>query len=446
MILFLIKLSAYWGVFALLYHILLRKETFFQANRLYLLLSAALGLILPQLEFTAPAAVADAPAATVLLPAVTVGLEQTQASVAGAAGWPGWWHVYLAGAGLTLARLLWGLAQLVRLAWRARREPLADGAILLHSADIQLPFSFFRWIFVPHDWADRGEHPEVMLVHERAHVHGRHSADVLFAELLCIVFWFHPLAHWYRRTLRTVHEYLADADAAAYLNRRQYGLMLVRQAQGGFPIAFAHHFYQSPLKQRLLMLTRGASAPIRRFKYGLLAPPAAGLVLLLQQAPTVARVLDAPAMVESSIATNKTDTPIDPAPARPKPALSRGIASDPVAAAPKPTAAAESPADSPSPEFPGGVDSLMRYLSYNIQYPEADRAEKRSGLVLVRFNVDASGAATEVETLPLNGEPSAAMLDEARRVVETMPRWSPASVDGKAVPAQMQVPIRFKLE
>src|SRR5690606_30404147 len=145
------------------------------------------------------------------------------------------WILYGVGAALALLRLMWGLFRIMRMAYKGESERLTGSCILIKTVETNVPFSFFKWLFVPQHYFDSDtEYPHsLMLAHERAHAHGGHGADVLLLEMICVVFWFHPLAHWSRRAIRTVHEYLADAEASRLTDRKQYGLLLIRQAQCG---------------------------------------------------------------------------------------------------------------------------------------------------------------------------------------------------------------------
>ena len=399
---YLLNVTICWAVFALLYALLLRRETFFQANRLYLLLAVALGLLLPQAGqwLGLPATLSEA--MTIELPALTLGATQTE--TAGGLLSVLWW-VYAAGAALAAARLLWGVALLFRMAATGRRERLSDGSCLVRTTRAGMPFSFFHWIFIPEHLAREGADFEKMLAHERAHVRGGHSADVLLLEVLCVVFWFHPLAHWYRRSLRTVHEYLADAEASRRTDRREYGLLLLRQAEPARALVFANHFFQAPLKQRLLMLTRGASPAMSGWKYSVALPALLLLVAYFQKNP----------------APSPATTPV------------------------------ESPVYSPGqldkqPEFPGGIPALVAYLSANIHYPETARRQKIEGTVLVQFVLNETGAVVEAESAQAPKPEFVEMTAEAVRVVAQMPRWSPAETKGRAARCRMSLPIRFKLE
>jgi len=414
MALFLFKLTLAWGLFALLYALLLRQETFFRANRAYLTGSVALGILLAlPLEWFA--AWPDETAVSVIvLPAVTVGLQRTEVLLQNWNWLDNLWIAYAIGATLALSRLSWGLFRIIRMAARGEKERMADGCILVKTTETQVPFSFFKWVFVPHaiQLSESSNSHHAMLAHERAHAQGWHSLDVLLLELLCVAFWFHPLAHWYRRALRTVHEYLADAEASRQTDRRQYGLLLIRQAQSGVSLAFVNHFFQSPLKQRLIMLTRNASPALRAWKYGLVLPVFAFLFLFAcQKAVPEQPKNDQPQISERSVPDGSINTfeLFD--------------------------------VDQP-PQFPGGQAALKQFFLENIKFPEAARAEVAEGLVTVTFVVDENGAVTQVESLKSDRQD---FQDEAIRVVESMPNWEPGRKDGKAVSVKFTLPIKFKL-
>ena len=95
-----------------------------------------------------------------------------------------------------------------------------------------------------------------------------------------------------------------------------------------------------------------------------------------------------------------------------------------------------------APEFPGGVDKLVEYLSLNTIYPEEAKQKNIEGRVLCEFVVAADGSATNVKVLE-SVHPS---LDaEAIRVIENMPKWNPGIKDGKRVRVRFTLPISFKL-
>ena len=405
MLLYLLQVTLCWGLFALLYAFILRKETFFRANRIYLLATAAAGLLLPLSGDWFPLPQNEGESLFVALPDVNAGFREMEAAVA---TWS--WNealiwIYGIGFSLALARLLRGLSRLAGLIIRNRTEHLPDGTVIVCAGEARLPFSFFHWIFVPNEIENQPDFRE-MLVHERAHVHGRHSIDVMLMEFLCVALWFHPLAHWFRKSLRNVHEYLADAVATRETNRRQYGRLLLRQAQVVMPVALAHHFLQSPLRQRIAMLTKESSAPACAWKYALVLPLVALFLLAFRQAPVPNPAPEYAA--DTFDAVYKTCDKL--------------------------------------PEFPGGMPSLVYFMQDNLTYPEADQRAGRSGLVGVTFVVNTSGEVENIRTAALNGSPSPAMHAEARRIIEQMPRWQPAEHRGQKVKCQFMLPVRFALQ
>ncbi|WP_372774580.1 energy transducer TonB [Mangrovibacterium sp.] len=95
------------------------------------------------------------------------------------------------------------------------------------------------------------------------------------------------------------------------------------------------------------------------------------------------------------------------------------------------------------PEFPGGMPSLLRFVSRSIKYPEIAKQNGVQGKIFVRFVVNTDGSISDAFVLrPL--DPS---LDkEAIRVVTSMPRWKPGSQNGKPVRVNFTIPINFVLQ
>ncbi len=95
------------------------------------------------------------------------------------------------------------------------------------------------------------------------------------------------------------------------------------------------------------------------------------------------------------------------------------------------------------PLFPGGTQGLLQYLKDNVKYPVDAEKKKKSGRVLVAFDVDTDGNVVDAEVVK-HIWPS--LDDEALRVVESMPKWRPGIKDGKAVRIRYTLPITFRLK
>lgn len=94
------------------------------------------------------------------------------------------------------------------------------------------------------------------------------------------------------------------------------------------------------------------------------------------------------------------------------------------------------------PQFPGGNNALVSFLSKNIRYPEQARKDKVAGKVVVMFVVEADGRITGARVAQ---SLSPECDKEAVRVVNLMPKWSPAYQNGKPVRCFYQIPIVFNL-
>lgn len=449
MTIFLFKLSLCWGFFALLYALLLRKETFFGANRAYLLGTAILGILLAALPAEKlPVPMDESGLFMIDLPLVVVGMQNMESAGQQWESSDYLWGLYWLGLSLMAMRVLWGLLKIAQMAVRGRSERLSDGCLLIQTDEAKVPFSFFNWVFVPEFQHSERSETSLMLAHERAHARGWHSADVMFAELLCVVFWFHPLAHWYRRALRNVHEYLADASASRFADRKQYGLLLIGQSQSGMPIVFANHFFQSPLKQRLVMLTKKSSAPLNALKFGLVAPLAVLFALLFRQAPAVAQAVDEKhrEFVRQLEAKGWTqvDTVItfDPSTFQETMQLVQN------------SAAPERDENGKlvyqyaeiQPQFPGGQEALVKFITENLKYPETARQNKVEGTIVVYFVVDEDGRV--IRPFGQANQPNDSkrpLIKEAVRIVQSMPKWIPATHKGEKVRCSMRLPITFSL-
>lgn len=95
------------------------------------------------------------------------------------------------------------------------------------------------------------------------------------------------------------------------------------------------------------------------------------------------------------------------------------------------------------PIFPGGENAMMKYLSKQIRYPEADVKNNVGGRVVIQFVIDTLGKVGNVKVVK---SVSPTLDAEAVRVVESMPNWVPGKQNGKLVPVQFTLPIRFNIE
>lgn len=96
-----------------------------------------------------------------------------------------------------------------------------------------------------------------------------------------------------------------------------------------------------------------------------------------------------------------------------------------------------------NPEFPGGLEALVEYLSNNLKYPDEARTNGITGKVYLRFTVEKTGTIGDVIILKDIG---GGCGEEAVRVVKSMPKWRPGMQNGKPVRVWYGLPITFNLK
>lgn len=419
------------GIFLLLgflvYRLLLAGEKQPALNRAALLgLYAASLAAMPLMSLADSVAAAPAPA----LPAINLGQIAVTAVAAPAAPsmlprmllW-----IYLAGVAAVLIHTLAGFARLAAIIRGGRRIPRGSHTLIVLPTDC-VPFSFAGYIVMGE--ADAARTDSMVTTHELGHLRHRHWLDLILAQGVCALMWYNPAAWLARRELRRVHEYQADnavLDRGADL--REYQMLLIEKAAGVRLQSIANSLDHSNLSKRITMMYKQSNRVSGRLRALALAP-ALLLAAVAVNSPAVAAALSAAS--ETTVARPKTEAKKQPSKAT---APSAG----------KSTEKSDEPqiAVAVMPEYPGGINELMKFLAMNIHYPEAAMKANVQGRVVVKFVVKADGTVADPEIV--RGQ-SPELDAEALRVVASMPAWTPGKNEkGQDVSCYFTVPINFSL-
>ena len=92
------------------------------------------------------------------------------------------------------------------------------------------------------------------------------------------------------------------------------------------------------------------------------------------------------------------------------------------------------------PRFPGGDDSLAKYLETHTVYPKICKDNNTVGIVYVKFAVSVDGHVADARVIR-HAHPL--MDTEALRVVNAMPLWEPGMQKGQKVNVYSSVAVRF---
>ena len=86
--------------------------------------------------------------------------------------------------------------------------------------------------------------------------------------------WFNPVLLAYKKSIREIHEFMADHVAARHeASKAEYAMLLFSQQFGVIPSQLTNHFFdESMLKLRIKMLMKPRSPRTALYKYGFIAP------------------------------------------------------------------------------------------------------------------------------------------------------------------------------
>jgi TonB family protein len=275
-------------VFYLYYWLFLQKDTHFRTNRIFLLLSIIISMILPAI---APL-FAGAPAALDNLPGVSIDFGLPVASISRGANEPApaffkymniLLIIYITGSLLVFVRLIYQAVFLHAVARLSKKTNHKGFTIISMSADL-VPFSYFNRIFIPASRIDEGSFDSI-IAHEKSHLSQGHYIDLFIIEIISIFHWFNPVIWFYEKSIKEIHEYLADeAVLSTGKNPGRYQALLVNQAIGGPVFLLTNQFNQSLIKKRIMMMKKMKTSRMAKLK-ALLIVPLIALLLLAFMSP-----------------------------------------------------------------------------------------------------------------------------------------------------------------
>jgi beta-lactamase regulating signal transducer with metallopeptidase domain len=253
------KVAVLVAVFYLFYRLLLAHETLHRLNRLVLLGTAVVSMVLPLCVITVHR--------TVLVPVTSMETEETALApstmVAGeAAAEPVWptvlGVVFFLGVALVLLKTILSVVKVCILIHKSELHPQPDGITLAVCSQDLAPFSWMHYIVLSR--RDYDSPDAAILAHERAHIRLKHSWDVMLVDLLTAWQWFNPAMWQLRADLRSIHEFEADAAVLSQgIDARQYQYLLVRKAMATGGYSVVNSIGHSTLKKRINMMLKHKS-------------------------------------------------------------------------------------------------------------------------------------------------------------------------------------------
>ena len=465
MILYIIKLNLILALLCLLFQVLMHRDTFFGVRRLMLWGIYATAFLLPlcnlQALFTADTAATDMAEAYAqhVLPTLNVtamrvasfGVEQNEPGC-------GMWFVGMIA--------IWGIIYIIPVVWMTMKliiqvayiiylrctcplitqlpSPFGEGTGVRRFPRPCTPFSFGPWIFLHPDGMDEQTLREV-LIHEQAHVRGWHTIDILFSQLVCIVFWWNPAAWVMRREVRLNLEFIADAAVIGrQKDKREYQYRLLGFSTYTNVATIANNFNVLPLKRRITMMNLKRTSRMGMAKYALFVPVAAALLFacnLDSLARSIAETVKKPLLIVDGQRVGEEEVQaLSPEHIDHITVLREASAVSVYGDEAKDGAVVidmkkndstkvrtvvQAIADADDniyadveqmPEYPGGMETMNKVLYQNVRYPAAAQDHDIQGMVIVNFVVEKDGTLSHVKATEVRDANTGAVLPEVKVV------------------------------
>ncbi|MEH6705249.1 M56 family metallopeptidase [Galbibacter orientalis] len=462
---YIIQTIAFQLLFLIIYDFFLKKETFFNWNRAYLLLTPLLSVILPFVEL-------ESFKTTVpqnymfLLPEIVLTAKDNSVNVVEASLIPTlsileW--IFIIGSVISLLWFLYKLLQIQHLKKEGKTRYF-EGYNRIEVAKEDAAFSFFKDIFIGKSLLQK-EHKHI-IEHELVHIKEKHSLDLIFFEILRIVFWFNPLIYIYQARITELHEFIADAKTVKN-NKKEHYQLLLEEVFKTDRISFINHFFnQSLIKKRIVMLQKSKSKKVWQLKYLVLIPMVLSMLFYTSCEKEESIITEKQMSIEEQV--RELEAALESSDEELSPELRKQIFSLAVKTSNKKyntdkkfdASKIDQGEDIPFTVIPvkpmfKDCEGLAQELQFEcfkekidnhvratFKYPLEAQNNGIQGRVYINFRINIDGSVTI-----LNSRAPAASLDlEARRIIEALPTFLPGKdQNGNLHPVTFAYPIVFKL-
>ena len=270
---YLIQIILFQALFFVVYELLLKKETFFTGNRVYLLVTQALVLILPlisipQLQETIPQVYQEKYIKSTLSTTRITNPTVAKSSSSFQFQW-----IWILGVGslIFFGFFVNKLRNILKTLILGKVSKHVNYS-LVELNNNSTAFSFWNYIFLGNQISQTKK--QEIIDHEFIHIKQKHSADLLFFEVLRIAFWFNPFVFLYQKRITDVHEYIVDQKiSTTKIKKKEYFKTILSEVFRTEDVSFANSFYKSSLiKKRIAMLNKNNSKKQRLLKYLFVIP------------------------------------------------------------------------------------------------------------------------------------------------------------------------------
>lgn len=286
-LLYLLQVIMSSGILYIYYHFLLRNKKFHQYNRYFLLLATAISFCIP--FFNIPVyfdAEETTPILVQTLTSLSPGEFEESVTAGDIAAHINWFtsknilsSLYLLIIVFLFIRFIVALLRITRLVQIYPVEKI-DNIYFITTTEPATPFSFFRWLFWNNKIDLDSANGQQILRHELFHIRQKHSWDIIFLEMITMLFWINPFFHLIKKEIKAIHEFLADKFAAEENKEWDYAELLLMQVLGSPNTRLTNPFFHNQIKRRIAMLTT-SKKPAYQYLRKMMALPLAAIIAVL---------------------------------------------------------------------------------------------------------------------------------------------------------------------
>lgn len=432
-------------LFVIVFEIFFKKETFFKANRIYLIGSLILSFIIPLIEI--PIDLIDQEQAIIQLKEIVITRNNSVFNIEEkASAYSFIFIIYLIGFLTFFGLFFYKLIKIFNLI-KTSKHFKNNQSNLFYIENSNHAFSFFNFIFIGTD----NQNFDVIVKHELVHAKQWHSLDILIVELLKIVFWFNPILYHYHKRFIELHEFEADMKSANE-DKKKYFEVLLCQILNCNSISLTNNFYnQSLIKKRIIMLQKSKSKKAGIMKYLVVIPMVVlsmalfSTTIVAQEVKKIEKVIEKSEQPQKSVIKIETKEVAKIAPMNPIKTEKNVIQEDETIETVEQLPQFEACKNVEKSEQKKCFESqIQKHIRKNLTYPVKALENNIQGKINIIFLIDSNG---NVKVLNVTGPENATdLIAEGERIFNLLPKCIPAMKNGKAVTVKHSVPLTFKLQ
>ncbi|WEK68708.1 MAG: M56 family metallopeptidase [Candidatus Chryseobacterium colombiense] len=376
--------------------------------------------------------------------------------------------VYLLISGILLCKLLFSIYKIKSL--KGSKVIYRNRAIKVLENNIP-PFSFMNTIYISKDYFKDGNIENNIFLHEEIHVKQKHTADVLFTEILKILLWFNPFVYFYKKAMVTNHEFIAD-EQVIYNNKniRNYQELILKEILKQQDLNLIHQFNFNNTKKRFIMMTSKNSKFAKAKKY-LTIPAFTALTLIFAEKAYANNMPETENKNSNSLqsaynTTKSYHAQKDPDFKVQQEGLPNDLKTDTTPKKTKVTAKLQeikntngdntvtdlaiAPPTAPienfvQAEFPGGNHELRKQFGNAFNSSVFGKDERGNMKADIYVSIDENGKTTNIKA---DGNTSTLNNEAVRTMKEVVSNktWKPATENGNPIPSTFRLPISFNIQ